>query len=424
MQIGVKYGSDTIPIHLPESVHTEVIHPEYVPGIADPAQAIRRAIDHPIGCAPLRELLKRSRSVGIVVSDATRATPNRTVLPRLIECAGSAGVPSDAITIFIATGTHRRSPEEEIDELLGADIRTSFRVVQNVCTDSASFVSVGTTENGNEVLLNRELVECDLRILTGYIEPHFFAGYSGGGKAIMPGCAALDTIVRNHGAANIDHPCSTWGRLADNPIAQEVREAAAMAGLSFLLNVSLNRDREITGVFAGDVTAAHAVGCARVEASAIKRVTQPFDLVITSNAGYPLDRNLYQSVKGMSAAAEVVANEGHIIVCAECRDGIPKEGAFGEILTSAPSPDAVLSHIRDGSISGQDVWQAQVLCRIAESATIHLYSPSLSGTEISAVHCRPVSDLDERIKEIIDARGSQARVCVLPEGPETIPSIA
>jgi len=225
-------------------------------------------------------------------------------------------VPDDEVVLLNATGTHRPNTDTELRTMLGDEIMDRFRIVQNDPMDSDSHVSVGTTKSGNDIQIHREYLQCDIRILTGFVEPHFFAGFSGGPKACMPGLAQLETILKNHSPENIDSPTAHWGVTQGNPIWEEIREAASMAKPSFILNVTLNRNGQITGVFAGDLEKAHAQGCNFVRENAMVPVKKPYDIVIGSNSGYPLDLNLYQSVKGMSAAAQIVKDGGSIIIAA------------------------------------------------------------------------------------------------------------
>jgi lactate racemase len=421
MNVEVKYGEHAVSVTIPNEYSADVIYPEFEPGVEDESKSVRNALTSPVASPPLSKMLEGINRLGIIFSDVTRATPNRTILPPILKIAAESGITDDRITLFNATGTHRTNTPAELTELLGESIARRYEIVQNVSTDRATLTRVGKTSTGNEVYLNKRLIDCDLRILTGYIEPHFFAGYSGGGKAIMPGCAGTDTILWNHGAINIDDPHATWGELDKNPIAREVLEAAHMAGPSFLVNVTLNRDRNITAVFAGNIEEAHRNGCDFVARRAIRRVNRLYDLVITSNAGYPLDRNLYQTVKGMSAAARIVKPGGAILALAECRDGIPEEGNFGRMLASENHSGAILDSIRSGASHEQDVWQAQVICKIAEQVRIYLYSDKLSEEKITGSHCIPVSNVDETIAEILASTSNPGCVCVLPEGPETIP---
>lgn len=420
METRVKYGRGELEISIPNSCDVTIVESRSDAGYADPDAEIRRRLNDPIDSPPLTELLEAVDTVGVIFSDITRATPNSTILPPILDACETAGIKDSNVRLFNATGTHRTNTESELRELLGSEIAGRYRVVQNVATGSG-FTQVGTTRSGNDILINEELLQCDLRILTGYIEPHFFAGFSGGGKAVMPGCAALETIRRNHSPLHIDHELASWGILDGNPIAEEVVESIGMVGACFLLNITLNRSREITGVFAGDVQVAHKMGSEFVKARAMQGVSDRFDIVVTSNAGYPLDGNLYQSVKGLSAASRIVRDGGDIIVCAACDDGIPDHGSYARLLASTEGPGELLHQIRNGEIDDQDIWQVQIQARIAERAHTHLYTTGLTPDEVKRCHFEPTSSVSSLLKQLVQPSGDGTSVCVLPEGPETIP---
>ncbi|MBN2050284.1 MAG: nickel-dependent lactate racemase, partial [Spirochaetales bacterium] len=263
---------------------------------------------------------------------------------------------------------------------------------------------------------------CDVKILTGFIEPHFFAGFSGGGKAVMPGMAALSTIMRNHGYENLSHENARWGVTTGNPVWEDVTEAAETAGSLFLLNVTMNRDKQITGVFAGDLRQAHGLGVHQAREESMAQVSRLYDLVITSNAGYPLDLNLYQTVKGLSAAAQVVKPGGHILAAADCWDGIPDHGEFGRLLSSSDSPEELLDTCRSADPPIRDAWQAMILCQICKKAHIHLYSENLTDRQIESAFMTAVKDMAGHVAHLIRSTGEKDfTVCVLPQGPLTIP---
>jgi nickel-dependent lactate racemase len=422
VKLRLAYGKEGLAIELPDDLHVDVIEPKYTAGLPHPADAIRQALQGPVAAEPLAARLKPTDTIGIVVNDITRATPYRIILPALLAEMGHLA--DDRITIFVATGTHRPNTRAELDTMLGADVVGRFHVVQNDADDHNSHARAGTTDDGNAVWIHKDYLACNLRILTGFIEPHFFAGFSGGGKACMPGMALLETILRNHCPANIDHPSATWAITVGNPIWEEVRAAARMGGPSFLLNVALNRDKAITGVFAGDVEQAHAQGCAFVKETAMAPVPAPYDIVITSNSGYPLDLNLYQAVKGMSAAAQIVRAGGSILLAAECWDGLPNHGRYKELLFQAESPHALLKSIRAGGPLIQDVWQAQIHASICTRADVHLFSHQLSDADIKKAMLVPCRDVGETLDALRRKYGPDARVAVLPEGPQTIPYIS
>jgi nickel-dependent lactate racemase len=230
--------------------------------------------------------------------------------------------------------------------------------------------------------------------------------------------------MRNHSAANLDDPRATWGNTHGNPLWEDVREAAQMAGESFLVNVTLNRNKTITGVFAGDLDQAHAAGCAFVKETAMVPVNDPFDIVVTSNSGYPLDLNLYQTVKGMSAAALVVKPGGTIIAAADCWDGIPNHGEYVQLLHSADSPAALLDTIRAPGYQRQDMWQVHIQAMVSEKADVYVYSHNLTDVQIAAALLKPCRDIGALVGDLLAHYGADASICVLPEGPQTIPYLA
>ena len=347
MRITLAYGKTGLPLELDDSLDVTVVEPTYVPALADPAAAVRRALASPIGSPPLRDLVRPGMRVGVVFSDITRPAPNPLLLSAVLEVLDAA--PGVEIVLFNALGTHRPNTEAELRGMVGDAIFERRRIVQNDTFDPSTQVRVGTTSKGHETWLNAELMRCDLKVLTGFIEPHLFAGFSGGGKAIMPGMAGQRTVLGNHDAGMVGHPQAIWGVTRGNPIWEEVREVAGQAGRLFLLNVTLNRDKAVTGVFAGDLDEAHAAGCAFVKSQAMVAVPRPFDIVVTTNSGYPLDINLYQSVKGLRAADPIVRDGGAIIIAARCADGIPEHGLYGKILReSRDSPGAPGQDLRPG----------------------------------------------------------------------------
>ncbi|MDR2588880.1 MAG: nickel-dependent lactate racemase, partial [Spirochaetales bacterium] len=381
MKIKLAYGKTGLDINLPDSACVKVIEPEFVPACANQKEAVAASLRKTVGTPPLAEMVKKTDTVAVVFSDITRPTPNHIIIPAILEELQAAGVPRDNITLFNSTGTHRLNTEEEIAGMLTPEVAKAYRIIQNDARSEGQHVTVGTTKSGNVVKLQKDFLACSFKILTGFIEPHFFAGFSGGGKAVMPGMAHLSTVMNNHNAPNIDHDASVWGVLDGNPLRSEVNEAAAMAKPDFLVNVTLNRDKDITASFAGDWIKAYREGTEFVKKTAMVRTDSLYDLVITSNSGYPLDLNLYQAVKGMSAAAKVVKPGGAIIIAAECWDGIPAHGSFGKILLEAKDFDQMLERIRDKNFMVDDQWQAQILALIAQKADIYVYTTGLSEAE-------------------------------------------
>lgn len=421
MLIQLPYGEKKLSLSLPDSYDISIIEPTFVPAIPAPRTAIRRALQAPTNLPALSKLVQPDDRVGIIFSDVTRPMPNCLILPEIL--AEIAHVPPQNIILFDALGTHRKNSPEELRHMLGDWIVENFRIVQNDAFDPSTQTYLGETTFGHEIWLNRELLECDFKILTGYIEPHFFAGFSGGAKAIMPGMAGLATVLGNHSAKMIADPNATWGVTEGNPIFSEICEIVDNIDGLFLLNVTLNKDKEITEVFSGELKEAHQRGCQFVKENAMVPVQTPFDIVITTNSGFPLDMNLYQCIKGMSAAAKVVKVGGTIILAAECRDGIPDHGLYGNLLRAYTTPAKLLAGILSFSENRQDQWQAQIQASIQLKANVYLYSDGLTDGQIHSALLKPSRNLETSVELAVNQLGTKARICILPEGPQTIPYI-
>ena len=418
MNVTLAYGRSGLRVDLPDS--TRVIRSRYVPGVAGEVAALRHALRHPIAGPPLADQVRPGDTAVVVHSDITRATPNDRILPVLLAELEAAGVRRQDITLLNALGTHRRQTEAELRQMLGDAVVDNYRCEQHDACDDANLVTMGVTRRDNPVRLNRRLVEADVKILTGFIEPHFFAGFSGGPKAVLPALAGAESVLSNHGRAMIADPRATWGVTAGNPIWEEMLEVAAMAAPTFLLNVALNADKQITGVFAGELAAAHAAGCAFVKRSAMVHVNQAYDIVVTTNSGYPLDQNLYQCVKGMSAAAQIVRPGGAIVLAGACEDGIPDHGRYADLLAQGGSPQGVLDLLAQPGFAAQDQWQVQVQAQIQLHAEVHVYSDGLSNGQIRQALFTPCRDVAATVARLQHELGRPARICALPEGPLTV----
>jgi nickel-dependent lactate racemase len=418
MRVRVDYGVDGLEVELPAERVT-VIEPVFRPAVADPHAALVAALRAPLGRQPLNEIVRPGQTVAISVCDVTRAQPRREMLTAIF--AELPQVRAEDVTILIATGTHRVNTPAELDAMLGADIARRYRVVNHDCRDSASLAFVGTTTTGVDVCLNREWLNADVRITTGFVEPHFFAGFSGGPKMVAPGLAGLATVLVLHDARRIAHPNATWGITEGNPIHDDVREIAGMIDVHFAVDVTLNREQKITAVFAGDLFMEHRAACAAAMRDAMRAVAAPFDVVLTSNSGFPLDQNLYQAVKGMSAAAKVVKPGGTIVCAAECRDGLPSHGSYGQVLASQSSPEKLLAMITAPGYSTPDQWQVQIQAQLQIKAAVMVKTAGLSPDQVRAAHFQPVDDVGAAVADAMRRAGPGATLCVLPHGPQTIP---
>ncbi len=418
MKVELAYGRTGLTVELP--AETVVLTSHFIAGVADEAAALRAALAAPLGAPPLATLVQPGDKVVIVHTDITRATPNDRILPVLLDVLAAAGIARQDITLLNALGTHRPQTEPELREMLGDHIVDHYRCLQHDAFDDANLVYLGETSNGHPVRINRTFHEADVKILTGFIEPHFFAGFSGGPKGVLPSIAGAESVFTNHGLAMIADPKATWGNLDGNPIWAEMSQAAQMAQPTFLLNVTLNTRKQITGVFAGELLTAHAAGCAFVRDNAMVAVDEPYDIVITTNSGYPLDQNLYQCVKGMSAARQIVRQGGTIIMAGACHDGLPDHGKYAALLRQGGSPQGVLDLIGQPGFSEHDQWQVQIQAQIQLHADVYVYSDGLSDAQITGALFQPCRDLAATVAQLQQRYGPGCRICVLPEGPLTI----
>jgi nickel-dependent lactate racemase len=415
--VNLAYGVEGRVVEVPADA--TVIRPTELRGLADQEGAVGQALEQPLSGPPLSQLLDGAGRVVVVFPDLTRPMPNRTVLPPLLRQLERCGVPDDRVTLLCATGTHRQATAAEMCELVGPDIAARYAIVDHD-SESADHVTVGEVD-GTPVLLLRHYVEADVRIITGFVEPHFFAGFSGGPKAVCPGLAATETILEAHHPRRISDTGATFVTRRGNPVHDFVRAAVALAPPHLSLDVAINRHRQVTAVFAGPLEVAHDAACAFVEDSAVQRVDAAFDVVVSTNSGHPLDRNLYQAVKGMAAAERIVRPGGIIVMAAACGDGIPGDGAFARVLAAARTPDDLVDAAGGVEL---DRWQAQVLGRVLQRAAVWLYSDGLTDQMTADALLVPVHDLTTVVSEALAALGGSGRVAVLPEGPLTVATVS
>lgn len=418
MNIDLAYGRGRLPLAVPDDA--VVVTPQELPGLADERAAFEAAVRAPVGTAPLRDLAKPTDTVAIVIADITRPSPSERLVPWIM--AELSHVPREQLVIINGTGSHRANTRDELVQMLGREVVDTVRIVNHSAFDDATLTHLGRTSYGGEVWLNNDYLRADVRIVTGFIEPHFFAGFSGGPKGVAPGVAGIKMIMHLHNAQMIGHPNATWAQLDGNPVQGEIREAVALAPPHFCVNVALNARRQITQVWAGHYIGAHEIGCRFVAEHATRPVDAPFDIVITTNSGYPLDQNLYQAVKGMSAAARIVRPGGAILCAAECSDGLPDHGNFKELLRMRRTPRELLDMIEAPGFALYDQWEAQTQALIQCKADVLLYS-SLPPETVRGAMLTPVESLASALAGLLARYGPGARVAVLPEGPQTVPFV-
>ncbi|MBU3916678.1 nickel-dependent lactate racemase [bacterium] len=418
MKVKLPFGRTFIDVEMPDDA--VILEHDSVPGLKNEKDKVMESLKKPINSLPLREVIKKNGTVAIVISDITRPTPNHKIIPWIIEELKDISLKN--FIIINGTGTHRENTDAELSEMLGVDVVNSIRIINHDAFKKSGLKYLGRCNSGAEVFLNREFCEADFKIVTGFIEPHFFAGFSGGPKGIMPGIAGIDTIAHFHSAKLIAHPNSTWGLVEENLIQQEAKEIALMSKPDFMLNVTLNQNKEITNVFAGEMIAAHMFGTRYVKKHSMIACDEPFDIVVTTNSGYPLDQNLYQAVKGMSAARQIVKKGGAIICVAECGEGIPDHGNFRKIFNMKDSPREILKMIHKPDFSMSDQWQVQKLAMIQIWADVYLYS-KLEAAEVSRTHIHFVKSIEDTMMALAQKHGKSSRIAVIPQGPLSIPYI-
>jgi len=421
MRTSLAFGEGKLLVEVPAE-GTVVVEPTWEPGVEDPLGTCRQALARPVGSPRLRALVQRGQRVAISVCDGTRPQPRDVVVPALLEELDGA-VDLDDVVVLVATGTHRGNTPDELRAMFGDEVLGAVVVENHDARRPDGLSWCGELGDHVPVWLNRQWVEADVRITTGFVEPHFFAGFSGGPKMVAPGLAGLETTLRLHDARRIGDPRATWGRTVGNPVHDDIRAIAEATGVDFALDVVLNREHEIVSAFAGALSSVHDRAVERSRLLSLQRVEQRFDVVLTSNAGYPLDQNLYQAVKGISAAAQVVADGGLIVCCAECRDGIPDHGPFGELLRSASSPAELLDRINASTEVIPDQWEAQILARIQTRCQVAVHATGLDDATLRDLGLGASADPAATVADGLRARGPSATLCVLPSGPETIPYV-
>lgn len=429
MQVELAYGCEGLEIELPDDAPVTVVEPRFAPGLPDERAVLIEALRNPIASQPLNDLVTPEDAVAIVFSDLTRPMPNDRVLPPLLEELGASGVPEERIVLINALGAHRPQTEDELASMLGEDVVARYRIVQHDAWDEKKLVVAAHNHAGRAVHVNRAYMNASVRILTGFIEPHFFAGFSGGPKAVLPGIIGIESILDNHGAKMLADSNASWAMTEGNPVWEEMLSVAQSTAPDFLLNVTLNRKREITGVFAGDLLAAHRKGMAFAREMAMQPTSHFFDIVITSNSGYPLDLNLYQAVKGMSAAAQIVrstdassSGRGDIIIAAQCWDGIPDHGEYKRLLWEAETPRELLDRVMAPSFRCQDQWEAQIQAQIQLKANVYVYADGLSEEELRNALVIPCRSIEETLARLRHQK-PDALIAVLPDGPQTVPYV-
>jgi len=416
MNISLLYGNGTISAQLPNNRELSIISchlDEYAAGAAE-LELVQASMKKSIGSPPLARLAKGKKKVVLLAGDHTRPVPSKIIVPCLLDEI-RRGNPNAEVTILIATGCHRGTTKEELILKFGRELCLREKIVVHDCMDEANLVKVGTLPSGGELILSRLAVEADLLVAEGFIEPHFFAGFSGGRKSVLPGVASCSTVYYNHNAAFIGDKHSRSGVLDGNLIHKDMIYAAKKVNLAYIVNVVINSRKEVIASFAGDCDEAHLAGC-RFLVNMVSAAAVPADIVITTNNGFPLDQNIYQAVKGMSTAEATCKPGGVIIEVAECRDGYGGDG-FYRMFRDNPSAKDILDTIRKTQAKDtvEDQWQAQILARILSKHKVILVS-EMPPDIVRDLHMIPAGTVEEALWLADGFLKREGTICVIPEG--------
>lgn len=427
MEIELCYGREGLKVELPHGMGLSyVVRKKPMPVLPKPEEATIEALRRPIGTGPLRTLARGKKNACIVVSDITRPVPNQVLLPSILEELQAGGIKRQCITILIANAIHRPSTDEELLEMLGPEILADYRVLHHHCQDPSSLSFLGYTSAQIPVYVNKTYVESDFKVLTGLIEPHLMAGYSGGRKSIAPGLSSLQTVQLLHSPNILEEPLAKNCQLAGNPCHQQMVEIARMAGADFIANVVIDEKRRICGLFCGHLEEAHERGCHFADQYMKVPLPEKVDVILTTSAGYPLDKTYYQAIKGLVGPLDIVEEGGVILMAAQLSEGLGS-AHFKNLLSDlkeCTDIDCFLAHISKPENFIMDQWQAVELIKVLRKADVHLFSEGLREEEFSLARAKRVASIRATVQEALRMRGGEAKLAVIPEGPYVVPYLA
>ena len=422
MRVGMKYGRDLLEVEIPDQNLAGVLTLQKSVPIEQPERVVWDTIKSPIHSAPLATLAKDRTSACVVISDVTRPVPNKLILPPILQTLESSGIPREKITILIATGIHRPNEGKELEEMVGSEIMSNYRIVNHFSQKLETHKYLGLTQGGAPVYIDKTYLESDLKVTTALIEPHLMAGYSGGRKSICPGLASIETMKVLHGPQILESPKASVGNLEGNPLHIEATEIALMAGVDFNVNVTIDDQRRLTGIFAGDIVESHLAGVKFVEKQVKVTLPKPVDAVLVSSAGYPLDTTFYQAVKGMLAAVEIVKQNGSIILVAECSQGIGS-GPFTDLILKTKDLKQFIQDIHDPANFVIDQWQLEELAKVAKKAEIYCYAEGIPYDQLKDLFVQPIRSPEEGIERVLSKHGADTQIAALPDGPYVLAKV-
>jgi nickel-dependent lactate racemase len=421
MDIRLDYGRAGLTVAVPDALRVSVVNPSKGEPLADPTAAVEQALLHPIGARPLHEVAHGRRDAVVVISDKTRPVPNGVVLPPILRTLEAAGIVRERIEILVATGLHRANTRDELVEMTSAAIVEQYRFRNHIARNAGEHVHLGRTARGTEIWLDRGFMAADVKIVAGLIEPHLMAGYSGGRKGVAPGLAGVETMRSAHGPRMLEDNVGP-GIIDGNPFHEDLLEIVRLAHVDFLVDVSIDRARCLTGVFAGHIERAHEAGMRAVEREVRVDLPAAADVVITSAGGYPLDQTFYQSIKGLTGALNIVRRGGTIILAAALTEGIGSQD-FQELLRGARGDDAFMEQITSPGFFRIDQWMVQHLCQVLRKAQVVVVSDGLAPEVVRTLLVTPARTVEEALDQALVRHGATAHVAVLPQGPYVLATV-
>jgi lactate racemase len=423
MKITLDYGKTGLDVTLPDD---RLIAPPLAirpaAPLPDPAAALEHGLKTAIGTKPLADLARGKKTACVVVCDITRPVPNTLILPPVLRTIEAAGVPRSGITILVATGLHRPNEGEELVELVGADVAANYRCENHHGKVTAEHDYLGTTPNGVPAWIDNRYTRAELKITTGLIEPHLMAGYSGGRKVICPGIAGMETVKVWHGPKFLEHPLADCGIVEGNPVHEENTRIALMAGCDFIVNVCIDGQRRVTGLWAGDMIKAWEEGVRFCREVVKAGVPEPADVVVTSSAGYPLDTTWYQAVKGLTGALPIVKRGGTIVLAAGLSEGIGSP-EFQKLVRDNPDLKSFKKRILETDYFVMDQWQLEELCKVLEKCRVKVVTDGLSAEALRECQVEPAESVEKAVADALAEYGPSAKLAVIPKGPYVLPYV-
>jgi lactate racemase len=423
LQVELAYGKTGLQVALPRQQVVKVLQMKPSPPILDAPVAITKSLLRPIGFEhSLFDMAKKRQSACVLICDITRPVPNKILLPPILKTLSAAGIPHDKISLLIATGIHRPNLEQELMELVGAEIAARYKIDNHYSRDLQSHTNLGETSRGTPVWIDKRFVEADFKMATGFIEPHLMAGFSGGRKLVVPGISSIETMRHMHGPKIMEHPQSREGVIEGNPFHEEALEIAKMAGVDFIVNVALNEKKEIVAIFSGHLEKAHQAGVDFVRGTVRDTVQEPVDVVITTAAGYPLDTTYYQSIKGLTAALPIIKQGGTIILAARCEQGLGSE-EFSALATDSRPLAQIIADIVSEKTFVIDQWQFEKFAQARRKCDIILVADGLSAEIKSRLHCSWAETVEQALAMALRKCDKNATIAVIPKGPYILPQV-